>query len=114
MVIKTVGLYKYLKLNINCNWICMYKLNPCNEKFMQECLTASWEPISYSRLTNDIFEATLDRKVIILFWRRSFGSFWNPMWISSTMLFIFVETAMGITRKTQDESGFDYAMAVMK
>lgn len=24
------------------------------------------------------------------------------------------ETAMGITRETQDKSGFDYAMAVMK
>lgn len=26
----------------------------------------------------------------------------------------FLETAMGITKETQDSSGFDYAMAVMK
>lgn len=30
------------------------------------------------------------------------------------MYLLFTETAMGITKKTQDESGFDYAMAVMK
>lgn len=30
------------------------------------------------------------------------------------MLLHFSETAMGISRKTHDQSGFDYAMAVMK
>ncbi|XP_013185532.2 cytochrome P450 4g15 [Amyelois transitella] len=35
-------------------------------------------------------------------------------YMSETTVDILLETAMGITRKTQDESGFDYAMAVMK
>ncbi|CAG9091028.1 unnamed protein product [Plutella xylostella] len=34
--------------------------------------------------------------------------------MSGVTVDILLETAMGITRKTQDESGFDYAMAVMK
>nr|XP_021183940.2 cytochrome P450 4g15 [Helicoverpa armigera] len=34
--------------------------------------------------------------------------------MSTATVDILLETAMGITRKTQDESGFDYAMAVMK
>jgi hypothetical protein len=29
-------------------------------------------------------------------------------------LFHFTETAMGVSKKTQDKSGFEYAMAVMK
>ncbi|XP_063530383.1 cytochrome P450 4g15-like [Cydia strobilella] len=35
-------------------------------------------------------------------------------YMSGVTVDILLETAMGITRKTQDESGFDYAMAVMK
>ncbi|KAJ8727105.1 hypothetical protein PYW08_015502 [Mythimna loreyi] len=35
-------------------------------------------------------------------------------YMSAATVDILLETAMGITRKTQDESGFDYAMAVMK
>nr|QGA73293.1 cytochrome P450 CYP4G15-like protein [Spodoptera frugiperda]ULR85514.1 cytochrome P450 [Spodoptera frugiperda] len=35
-------------------------------------------------------------------------------YMSTATVDILLETAMGITRKTQDESGFDYAMAVMK
>nr|BAM73805.1 cytochrome P450 [Bombyx mori] len=35
-------------------------------------------------------------------------------YMSGTTVDILLETAMGISRKTQDESGFDYAMAVMK
>nr|XP_021183869.2 cytochrome P450 4g15-like [Helicoverpa armigera]WRX06070.1 CYP4G10 [Helicoverpa armigera] len=34
--------------------------------------------------------------------------------MSTATVDILLETAMGITRKTQDESGFDYATAVMK
>ncbi|KAL0839733.1 hypothetical protein ABMA28_016376 [Loxostege sticticalis] len=35
-------------------------------------------------------------------------------YMSGVTVDILLETAMGINRKTQDESGFDYAMAVMK
>ncbi|CAB3235967.1 unnamed protein product [Arctia plantaginis] len=35
-------------------------------------------------------------------------------YMSTATVDILLETAMGITRKTQNESGFDYAMAVMK
>ncbi|KAJ0179462.1 hypothetical protein K1T71_005174 [Dendrolimus kikuchii] len=35
-------------------------------------------------------------------------------YMSEVTVDILLETAMGITRKTQDASGFDYAMAVMK
>jgi hypothetical protein len=29
-------------------------------------------------------------------------------------LILFSETAMGVSKKTQDKSGYEYAMAVMK
>jgi cytochrome P450 family 4 len=41
-------------------------------------------------------------------------SFSNLFSSFSSALALHLETAMGVSRKTQDQSGFDYAMAVMK
>lgn len=34
--------------------------------------------------------------------------------IGYVFIFLCPETAMGVNKKTQDKSGFEYAMAVMK
>lgn len=35
-------------------------------------------------------------------------------YMSETTVEILLETAMGVSKSTQDKSGFEYAMAVMK
>ena len=55
------------------------------------------------------------RVVIVLISRflRSYSA-WKFVLLIENFIWFFPETAMGVSKKTQDKSGYEYAMAVMK